>query len=546
ATYYGRLWDGKNGLGPGGQWDEPNAYRTIGHEWAHYALFLYDEYLSPGGGQTRCVCQTLGGAGCGPAPNDASLLAYHYTASEFWHVETHGSPAVCQNTIQWAMHGRADWEVLAEWHKIQGLSVEATHNRLPTAGPDMGFVGALFGRTAGYNDLFLPLVAGVDGLANTAVYEPTVTVQLAGERDFPATPLAAQVYLLEGGAEKPTRILPQGTLSGDLDAQIEKGLAGEITVLGARPDNRLRVYVQAYTADPKVETGGTEYVFPPVPRTDDEILKDVLVVAEPWRWRYELDMAYETEDFRPVRLQIGLVSHEPLLKEPPLVQVCSLDTAVGCAPEWQVKMTDNAGQWVATIEPLDDMKELPRLLVVRVQDTSGVAPYPGEVLRWVQMAGGVGPGHVDADAPLLDDVVMIGSTAVYEDEQGCTSTSFMPAGSDIALQASLNEFLNAETDVRGILGQPYAVKINKPLDQQCQPTLLNGDRAYPDGVQITLAYDPVKLEEVGAKPQDLQLLWFSRNGDELWYPTQSVSLDEEHHMLTTYVNGDGIFAVVYR
>lgn len=544
GTYYGRLWDGLNALGPNGQWDEPNAFRTLGHEWAHYALFLYDEYLTPAGGVTRCVCQTLSTTGCGPAPQDASLLAYHYTASEFWQVEMHGSPAVCENTIQWAMHGRADWSVLADWHAIQGLGTDALREKLPTEGPEMGFTAVLFGREPGFSDVYLPLVEGGGGRLPT-VREPQIVARLAEGLAIPEVPLPAQIYLLEGGAEQPTRILPQGTLVGDLAKQLEAGVLGETILLGARPENRVRLYAQAYTADPKAESG-FELIFPNSAQRDKEILQDQDLLVEPWRWRYELDVAYETERFRPARVQVGFISHEPTLEEPPLIQLCSLDAAVGCAEKWQVKATNLLGQWRATFEPLDGMDEMPRLLVVRVQDVSGRAPYPGDVMRWVQFAGGVGPGHVDADAPLLDDVVMIGSTAVYEDEAGCTSTSFMPAGSDIALQQSLNDFLGEEYRVRGVLGQPFAIKVNKPLDLQCQSAVLNGDRNYPGGLQIKLAYDPVALDDLGVKPQDLQLLWFSRNGDELWYPTQLVSLDEDHHHLTAVVNGDGIFAVVYR
>ena len=39
----GRQWDGRGSrCGP---WSAPEGWRTIAHEWAHHALYLYDEYL---------------------------------------------------------------------------------------------------------------------------------------------------------------------------------------------------------------------------------------------------------------------------------------------------------------------------------------------------------------------------------------------------------------------------------------------------------------------------------------------------------------------
>ncbi|KAB8332255.1 DNRLRE domain-containing protein [Scytonema tolypothrichoides VB-61278] len=43
-VFLGRLWDGA-GARCGG-WAEPEGWRTIGHELAHFALFLYDQYAN--------------------------------------------------------------------------------------------------------------------------------------------------------------------------------------------------------------------------------------------------------------------------------------------------------------------------------------------------------------------------------------------------------------------------------------------------------------------------------------------------------------------
>src|SRR4051794_26101913 len=41
--YLGRLWDGRGAHC--GRWQAAAGYRTIGHEWGHYAFYLWDEYV---------------------------------------------------------------------------------------------------------------------------------------------------------------------------------------------------------------------------------------------------------------------------------------------------------------------------------------------------------------------------------------------------------------------------------------------------------------------------------------------------------------------
>ncbi|MFQ5435493.1 MAG: hypothetical protein ACE5FD_11510, partial [Anaerolineae bacterium] len=82
AMYLGRYWDGNDASDElSGNWAEADAYRTLIHEWGHYALFLYDEYQDVDGIFTFCVCDMLPLAGCGD--HDASVMAYHYETSEF-------------------------------------------------------------------------------------------------------------------------------------------------------------------------------------------------------------------------------------------------------------------------------------------------------------------------------------------------------------------------------------------------------------------------------------------------------------------------------
>src|SRR5690606_26555778 len=60
AIFLGRHWNGVTASDPvSGAWSQPNAYRTLVHEWAHYALFLYDEYRQLDGESVYCTCNGL-------------------------------------------------------------------------------------------------------------------------------------------------------------------------------------------------------------------------------------------------------------------------------------------------------------------------------------------------------------------------------------------------------------------------------------------------------------------------------------------------------
>ena len=111
AILMGRYWDGISAANSiTGAATEPAAYRTLVHEWLHYALFLYDEYQdnqATGRVEHFCTCADLPFVGSSPSacggisPNLAgSAMSYHYTASELWHASANAS---CQKTDQQAV-----------------------------------------------------------------------------------------------------------------------------------------------------------------------------------------------------------------------------------------------------------------------------------------------------------------------------------------------------------------------------------------------------------------------------------------------------------
>ena len=143
AIYLGRSWNGADASDPiAGAWNKEDAWRTLGHEWSHYALFLFDEYQELTGRATYCMCNDLpsvtgtstpGVCGGWTADLVASVMAYHYTAGEFWQPDpsVHGEPASCLDTAQVRVHGEADWKTLFRWNTIQHLPAGIN----PVSGP---------------------------------------------------------------------------------------------------------------------------------------------------------------------------------------------------------------------------------------------------------------------------------------------------------------------------------------------------------------------------------------------------------------------------
>ncbi|MBI3958737.1 MAG: MoaD/ThiS family protein, partial [Chloroflexi bacterium] len=117
----GRSWSGKvGGQEEEGAWDQPDGYRTLVHEFGHYALGLWDSYFrivrDEQGNQKDQVTAHCTGPEIqtnGQAWSNATLMDYQYNASEFsmrnsaaWNEE------YCSQTEQFARHGQSDWETI--------------------------------------------------------------------------------------------------------------------------------------------------------------------------------------------------------------------------------------------------------------------------------------------------------------------------------------------------------------------------------------------------------------------------------------------------
>jgi hypothetical protein len=262
AIVLGRYWDGVTAADPNnGAWNQPAAYRTLVHEWLHYALFLYDEYQAvTADGRTETCNQVSAGLA-------ASVMGYHYTASELW---LDGTEAGCQASEQFHMHGGSDWETLARWGTIQGHA--HTWLRKPialNAGPTLGNLAGLKGQppvAATDYRIFLPWLANRNAAGSALVSTVTpvqsaslqaasvMTVHVSINASLTLTDLLAlqvQIYTWEPAtATAPPRVIYQGTTTGPRQAP---NLLGQATLVGIKPGTQVAVSI--------LQPGGNPYVY---------------------------------------------------------------------------------------------------------------------------------------------------------------------------------------------------------------------------------------------------------------------------------------------
>jgi len=527
--YAGRLWDGEVAFR--GPWTAPNGYLTLGHEWAHYALFLYDEYQQHDDDSRYCICDDLPTtAGCGYDGLDASVMAYFYldqkggfTGSEFWHPDTHfDAGAFCYQTWQATVHGASDWEALEAWHQIQGLPAPFAPLDNPTVaeltpGPPLGLAAHLFGREPGQH-VWLPVLRTA-GTAGPGPQEPTIAVEVDATPTL-TQPLPAQVYLLKddgGGAP----ILPQGGVHGTFSAE----QMGELTLLDVEAGDTLRIFTDRYSA------GGDGVRYDLAGEAPfDEIPAAALLVEN--SWSYTLTHAFLVEDGRPLSLTLSLRDEANVLGAP-AAQICDLDNATPC---WDMQLNLRAsGWWEATINS-EAPEGLPRYLLARVYDAGDPGNVHKEVVQWIQMAGGVGPGHKDGMAPLLDGLATVNAAGPLNSGD-CNAVSYSPATDAAARIAPLGRYRIVEL--------PLDLFVHV-TDDLCPPVDPGSDLPLPDSetIYLTLGYSQATVDRLGANEDELLILHYDR--DTGWVEVDTFSRDQNLNWVMAPIVEDGIYAIGYQ
>ena len=534
ATYFGRLWDGRDAFDEvNGRWTNPNAYRTIAHEWAHYGLFLYDEYQDTDGLSGYCICNDLSTTGCRNVVPDASVMGYHYNQSaEFWHKDTHLTVSpFCYATWQRHVHGGTDWDTLSQWQAIQALPLPAGFYPLRpptpaiTFGPELGLAAHLFGAQPGH-EVFLPMVVR-DGETAVSPQEPFINLIIDAPSP-PTTTIPTQVYLLQGGRDNPSRILPQGRATGNPVGN----MLGSLRLLDVRAGDDVRVYADR----PGLSSApGTRYTL----FADEDPTNDITLFENPSR--FTLDHHFDLVENQVMTLTIALEDRTGNMSLPQ-IQLCSLDAAIGCHPDWAQPMSDTgSGTWQAEFTPLPGQKELPRYLVIRIVDGADHA-VEDELVQWLQVGGGVGPAHNDGLAPLLDDVVMVNVSQPLALAGDCNVVSYMPAANADAIKAPL------PAGFGGLIGIPLDIDITLTIDK-CPTWVPGQDQQFPQNINVLLnfGYSQDEVTRLGiseaVENQHLELLHFDLGG---WSTTQQVDMNTDLNWVTASISEDGIYAIGWR
>ena len=496
----GRYWNGRTAAdATGGAWRMPDAFRTLVHEWAHYALFLGDEYRqSSTGDMLYCLCQDLDAVGALSKPSicagftdssAASAMAYHYTSSEFWHDGEHGVWPQCLGSDQIALHGDADWQTLVRWHKILGLDTAIQDPGILQANTDFTVAGHLFQPASPLSHIPDP---AYDKQRVHLVIEDKLT-----EKE--ARSVYPQVYTLAGDPEKPDDVQYQGTTTCDCQPRdTTRGTSlGSIDLYGISNDHVARAYADVY--GPK----GSRYIY-----LGDSALHtgDVLPLV-PTSWPVSLDIslpcANEKEGFNTILAT--LTGHNS--DSEPLIQICSPDAAVGCSA--LQPMQRNGDAWVKKLTAPDG-GQLPHYGYIRV---ASPRERDGELIRWYQKQGGVGPADMWGDAPLRDGMVMV------------DTTEHMPGAQNqvLIMPAARFEALTLPDGIAGVIGAPFDIDVVQPLldnDAICLSTTI-GEEKLPHEMVFSFFFDQQALENLDVKPEQLVLFQYAPGEESRWREIES-------------------------
>jgi hypothetical protein len=613
----GRFWDGdvanyidKDGDGEwydndngSGEWSQKPGFRTLVHEWAHYALFLYDEYLHTDDARiSYCTCYDLDRVGPVPTPTvcgnvgaemAASAMAYHYTATEFWHPNVTPFPdpsgpsipasAICDTSIQGYVHGESDWDTLAQLGNIQIPTTtpepearEAVNLRIPGSlrpGPDLGTAADLFEFSTGsHSDVPTPTPA--------PGWMPTNTVLVEIPGNFTSSNLpVSHVYLQKGVT--PDRILHQGGVPKDKFDPLSS--SGDMTLLDVETVDTTWISIDHYATDS--DSNGDRYLY-----MDKVPAGGSVKVGDHWNVNLDLDYTV-TNTHKFTALTVRLTSPGNLEDLGGAeARLCFPDESIGCSkliPLTHLPIPQcPTPAWCAMFDVSDvfpTKSELPPYGIVQViKDSQAEAASKAEasnkieLIRWFEDDGGPGPAHVDSDtplanAPLRDGAAMVDVLGSSEKLLGlplnCSRVFIMPAADFNAISTSLN---TADISIQGIIGTPLDIDIMIPEDCN-NPTTGPGDRELPAQAKaiLTMFYPRIQLEKLSTlqmaslqqsmnsptfqsvSAEDLRIVHFDRESclagiDECtWELVESFDRNQNLGWVAAEIGEDGIYAIVW-
>lgn len=395
----GRSWDGSvRGDENMGQWNQDRAYRTITHEWGHYALFLFDQYIAEETETKYCPCQEIEQMGDSDIPSpvcsvpqdtgDASVMAYQYRATEFQASNLRSPSVACGDTSQaQAWNHRTDWQTLAKWGEIQGLEVNGsplapiTEPNQLSAGPQtLGIVEHLF-------EAATLSSAGDNTIQN-------INLGLTNLSDNSVT----QIYALERNEDRQvTQITHQGSLVRGAEDSAKFSPLGNLPLLGIAQTSEIHIEMDRYQSSP-----GT------IPEAN---LGDGSIAHSVNEWLASMDIIFHMGTLQSnsaiTSIDINIASAESL-STAPSAQLCHPDPAVGCTESQSMSSQGDDKLWAVTFSDFQGLERFPLYWLVRVESERGA------LTRWVQDIGGIGPSHNYADTPSRDGDIMADATILPE------------------------------------------------------------------------------------------------------------------------------------
>ena len=230
AIRVGRYWNGSSStVGP---WTDKNGYRTLLHEFGHYALGLFDEYIGYAkdfkGNITRLKKVQCTGVGVKTSDEDgtnASAMYWQYNASEF---SDDGTTKLwsegrnCYDTLQWHYHTMSPWRTIVE-HFGDTESPPRWQLQSPS---DRGV-----------------LMAGPAHFPRDMLDFPTVTISNSGTVETAPIELTVLSEETEQGVPNAVVVLYK---KGEQPVTVTQGLTlryplGKIEILGAEINDEIRV-----------------------------------------------------------------------------------------------------------------------------------------------------------------------------------------------------------------------------------------------------------------------------------------------------------------
>jgi hypothetical protein len=412
----GRGWDGHSGNQ--GRWDEPIGFRTLGHEFGHYALYLYDEYFAYSfdrngdlAGEIPSYCTGLENRNPAGDATNASLMDYQYTSSELSARGVAGMwSSSCEMTAQWQLNptanvytddGESTWETIARKYA-------------DTANPARWQVVTPAEREG--------VMAGPSDLPELVLSFPAVTSHNSGVSGAPrhlviydhlGNPYWGAIVALY---KQDGRVIGQGFTNGD----------GRLDVYGADTGDTLRASSMDAGLSGSVVVGtATDLVLSlaPVASLGAQAVGGIphmRVVAEPSLDPSQVDLFIFLLDFGPgadpsviVSEPGGEVEHGPSLSYSPGTDIYSGEISFN-ATERGTGRIRTVGEVGSSLVRLQSTYRLQRVLNDRDQDVYSDdgnlslhlerGSLPSEASYMVVMPPGAGPGPAPAGLALVGDV----------------------------------------------------------------------------------------------------------------------------------------------